>query len=77
MNGPFVNVSLFKKAGVALPSSDKVTWEEWMKLAKEVKEKNGDTLRGNGGSKRSPPRWVPPILWRGVLYRGWEGTPDQ
>jgi alpha-1,4-digalacturonate transport system substrate-binding protein len=39
MNGPFVNVSLFKKAGVPLPTSDKVTWEEWMKLAKEVKDK--------------------------------------
>ncbi|MBP7495589.1 MAG: sugar ABC transporter substrate-binding protein [Spirochaetales bacterium] len=41
MNGPFVNVSLFKKAGVPLPASDKVTWEEWMKLAKEVKDKTG------------------------------------
>ncbi|MFQ3621262.1 MAG: extracellular solute-binding protein [Spirochaetales bacterium] len=41
MNGPFVNVSLFKQAGVPLPTSDKVTWDEWMQLAKQVKEKTG------------------------------------
>ncbi|MCX7787411.1 MAG: extracellular solute-binding protein [Spirochaetes bacterium] len=41
MNGPFVNVSLFKKAGIPLPTSEKVTWDEWMQLAKQVKEKTG------------------------------------
>jgi len=28
MNGPLINVSLFKKAGVDLPKGERVTWEE-------------------------------------------------
>jgi len=42
-SGPFVNVALFKKAGVEIPSdkSDKVTWEQWIAAAKQVREKTG------------------------------------
>jgi alpha-1,4-digalacturonate transport system substrate-binding protein len=41
MNGPFVNVSLFKKAGVDLPKGDRVTWEEWVAAADRVKKATG------------------------------------
>jgi alpha-1,4-digalacturonate transport system substrate-binding protein len=41
MNGPLVNVSLFKKAGVELPKGDRVTWEEWMDAAAKVKKAAG------------------------------------
>ncbi len=41
VNAPFINVSLFKKAGVAIPASEKLTWADWMKLAQQVKEKTG------------------------------------
>jgi ABC-type glycerol-3-phosphate transport system substrate-binding protein len=34
-------VSLFKKAGVALPKGDRVTWEEWMAAAAKVKKATG------------------------------------
>lgn len=40
-NGPFVNVSLFKQAGIELPTSDKVSWKEWMDLANKVKQATG------------------------------------
>lgn len=40
MNGPFINVSLFKKAGVPLPEGD-VPWETWFDLAKTVKDRTG------------------------------------
>lgn len=41
MNGPLVNVSLFKKAGVELPKGERVTWEEWMEAAAKVKKATG------------------------------------
>jgi len=41
VNGPFINVSLFKKAGVAVPTSNKLTWNDWMKLAQQVRDKTG------------------------------------
>ncbi len=41
MNGPFVNVSLFKKAGVDLPKGERVTWEEWIAAAVKVKKATG------------------------------------
>ncbi len=41
MNGPLVNVSLFKKAGVDLPKGERVTWEEWMAAAAKVKKATG------------------------------------
>lgn len=41
MNGPFVNLSLFKKAGVELPKSDRATWEEWMDAAAKVRKATG------------------------------------
>ncbi len=40
MNGPFINVSLFKQAGVDIPEGD-VPWETWFELAKEVQEATG------------------------------------
>ena len=40
MNGPLVNVSLFKKAGVDLPK-DRATWEDWMTAAAKVKKATG------------------------------------
>jgi alpha-1,4-digalacturonate transport system substrate-binding protein len=40
-NGPFVNVSLFEQAGVPLPTSDEVSWEEWMSLATQVQQATG------------------------------------
>lgn len=39
MNGPFVNVDLFKQAGVEVPTE--WTWEELLATAKEVKEATG------------------------------------
>ena len=41
MNGPLVNVSLFKKAGVDLPKGERVAWEEWMAAAAKVKKATG------------------------------------
>jgi alpha-1,4-digalacturonate transport system substrate-binding protein len=42
MNGPFVNVEQFKKAGVALPPTDKPwTWDELVAAAKKVQQANG------------------------------------
>jgi len=41
MNGPLINVSLFKKAGVDLPKGERVTWEEWMDAAAKVKKATG------------------------------------
>ena len=41
MNGPFVNLSLFKKAGVELPKGDRATWEEWMDAAAKVRKATG------------------------------------
>ena len=41
MNGPFVNASLFKQAGVPLPTGDRVTWEEWMAAAAKVQKATG------------------------------------
>jgi alpha-1,4-digalacturonate transport system substrate-binding protein len=41
MNGPLVNVSLFNKAGVALPQGERVTWEEWMAAVVKVKQATG------------------------------------
>ncbi len=41
MNGPFVNVSLFKQAGVPLPAGDRVTWEEWMAAPAKVQKATG------------------------------------
>jgi alpha-1,4-digalacturonate transport system substrate-binding protein len=41
MNGPLVNVSLFKKAGVELPKGERVTWEEWMAAVAKVKKATG------------------------------------
>ena len=41
MNGPLVNVSLFKKAGVDLPKGERVTWEEWMAAAAKVRKATG------------------------------------
>jgi alpha-1,4-digalacturonate transport system substrate-binding protein len=40
MNGPFVNVSLFKKAGVELPG-DKATWDDWVAATTKVKQSAG------------------------------------
>jgi alpha-1,4-digalacturonate transport system substrate-binding protein len=42
-SGPFVNVDLFKKAGVDIPSdkADKVTWDAWIAAAKQVRDKTG------------------------------------
>jgi len=39
-SGMFVNVSLFNQAKVAIPSdsSDKVTWEQWVTAAKQVRD---------------------------------------
>ena len=38
VSGPFINRTLFKQAGVAVPSdtSDKVTWQQWVDAAKKV-----------------------------------------
>lgn len=43
MNGPLVNVDLFKKAGVELPTADKPwkSWDEMVAAAKKVKEAAG------------------------------------
>jgi alpha-1,4-digalacturonate transport system substrate-binding protein len=42
-SGPFVNVALFKKAGVEIPSdkNEKVTWDQWIAAAKQVRDKTG------------------------------------
>ena len=41
LNGPFVNVTLFKKAGVPLPQGERVSWETWAKLAAKVRDATG------------------------------------
>ena len=42
LNGPFVNVDLFKKAGVPLPSADKPwTWKEMIAAGKAVRDATG------------------------------------
>ena len=41
MNGPFENLTLFKKAGVSLPSKERVTWQERLDLAWKVKQATG------------------------------------
>lgn len=40
MNGPFINVSLFKKAGVPVPTGN-VTWQTWFDLASKVQKATG------------------------------------
>ena len=40
MNGPLVNLSLFKKAGVDLPG-DKATWDDWVAATTKVKQAAG------------------------------------
>ena len=41
MNGPFINLTLVKKAGLALPKGDKVPWATWMDLATKVAKAAG------------------------------------
>lgn len=42
MNGPFINLEMFKKAGVEPPSVDKPwTWEEMIAAGKKIKEATG------------------------------------
>ena len=42
MNGPFVNVDMFKKAGIALPADDKPwTWQELLANAEKAQQANG------------------------------------
>ncbi len=41
MNGPFINLTLVKKAGLALPKGDKVSWATWMDLATKVAKAAG------------------------------------
>ncbi len=41
MNGPFINLTLVKKAGLALPKGDKVSWATWMDLASKVAKATG------------------------------------
>lgn len=44
MNGPFINVDMFKKAGVELPDVEKPwTWEEMIAAGKKVKEATGSS----------------------------------
>ncbi|OHD79591.1 MAG: hypothetical protein A3J97_16265 [Spirochaetes bacterium RIFOXYC1_FULL_54_7] len=40
MNGPFINVSLFKQAGIPVPTG-KVSWETWFELASKVQKATG------------------------------------
>lgn len=40
MNGPFINVSLFKKAGIPVPTGN-VPWETWFDLAVKVQKATG------------------------------------
>lgn len=41
MNGPFLNLSLVKKAGLALPKGPRVSWVQWMDLATKVAKATG------------------------------------
>lgn len=40
MNGPFINVSLFRQAGVEIPQGE-VSWETWFELAHQVQQATG------------------------------------
>ncbi|TVS20934.1 MAG: extracellular solute-binding protein, partial [Planctomycetaceae bacterium] len=40
MNGPFINVSLFRQAGIEIPEGD-VPWETWFDLAHRVQQATG------------------------------------
>jgi alpha-1,4-digalacturonate transport system substrate-binding protein len=67
-SGPFVNVSLFKKAGVEIPSDkrDKVSWDEWVAAAKKVKEKTGTPYAV--AIDRSGHRWFSSVLQYGGKF---------
>lgn len=67
-SGPFVNVTLFKKAGVAIPSdsSDKVTWEEWVAAAKKVRDATGVPYAV--AIDRSGHRWFSMVLSYGGKF---------
>ncbi|MEW5956183.1 MAG: extracellular solute-binding protein [Chloroflexota bacterium] len=41
LNGPFVNLSLFEQAGVALPTEECVGWETWADLGSQVQQASG------------------------------------
>src|SRR5271166_361555 len=41
MNGPFINVSLVKKAGLTLPKGPRTSWSDWMDLAVKVAKATG------------------------------------
>lgn len=41
VNGPFVNLSLFEKAGISLPTEKCVSWETWADLASRVRDATG------------------------------------
>lgn len=67
-SGPFVNVTLFKKAGVEIPSdkSDKVTWDQWMTAVKQVREKTGVPYAV--AIDRSGHRWFSTVLQFGGKF---------
>jgi alpha-1,4-digalacturonate transport system substrate-binding protein len=41
MNGPFINLSLVKKAGLSLPTGDRVPWSAWVDLAAKTAKATG------------------------------------
>ncbi len=67
-SGPFVNVSLFKKANVAIPSDTnaKVSWTEWVEVAKKVRDATG--VPYTVAIDRSGHRWFSSVLEYGGTF---------
>jgi alpha-1,4-digalacturonate transport system substrate-binding protein len=72
-SGMFVNVSLFKKAGVAIPSdgNDKATWEQWVDAATKVRDAAGVPYAV--AIDRSGHRWFSMVLSYGGHIVGPDG----
>lgn len=70
--GPFVNVTLFEQAGVAMPGEG-ATYEDWAKAAKEVAEKTQTPYAV--AMDRTGHRFAGPAISYGAKYFNEDGTP--
>lgn len=70
--GPFVNLTLFEQAGVALPGEG-ATYEDWAKAAKEVAEKTQTPYPM--AMDRTGHRFAGPAISYGARYFNADGTP--
>jgi alpha-1,4-digalacturonate transport system substrate-binding protein len=75
VTGPFINRTLFDQAGVAVPSdsSDKVTWQEWATVTKQVADATGTFAMA---MDRSGHRLAGPAVSMGAKYFDADGNPQ-